>query len=82
MSIMLNDKRTDATRPQFHDRRDAISRSRDRTLDRRHVTQIASEDEEMTFLAKYVFTLAFLGITPLLLFIIIHYFQLWFWCPI
>lgn len=108
MSVMLDNKRTDATRPQFHDRRDSISRSRDwdwapdrrhatrpqlhdrrdaisrshdRNPDRRHVTQIAAEEEEMALVARYVFALAFLGITPLIVFLISHYFQLWFWSP-
>lgn len=75
MSATLNAKRTNITRPQFRYRREATDRPRARIPDRRHVTQTAAEEKEMAFVARWVFTLAFLGITPLILFLVIDYFQ-------
>jgi hypothetical protein len=34
---------------------------------------MATEDEETALVARYVFTLAFLGITPLIVFLVIYY---------
>lgn len=82
MSAILNDERTDAKRTQVHDRPDAIGRSHDPAPDRRHVTQMVTAEEEMAFVAKSVFALAIVGITPLVLFLVIHYFQLWFSWPV
>ncbi len=81
MSVEMSDKRTNATRPWFHDRRDALDRAHDLASDRRHVTEMEREEEELAFVEKCVLTLAFLGITPLVLFLIICYLQIWFWSP-
>lgn len=75
MSVTLNDVRTNATRPQFRNRRAAISRWRHRTPDRRHATQTAMAEE--AFVANCVIALALLGVTPLMLYLAIHYLPLW-----
>ena len=77
MSDKLNDKQTNATRPRYCYRRDAFDRSRDWTPKRRP-TETMTAEEEMAFVAKGVLALLFLAVIPLMLFLIIHYFQLGF----
>jgi len=73
---MLSDNRTHTKRTQFHYRRDAISRSYDRNKERRHAMQMVKDEE--AFVARCALTLALLGVTPLMLFLVVHYVQRWF----
>jgi hypothetical protein len=74
MTTILNRMHTKTTRPRFRCRRSNTDRSRDPISDRRHVTQIAADEEEAAMVAKYAFAIALLGITPLFAFLIIYYF--------
>lgn len=73
MTAILNKKLKKTTLPRVCYRHTGTDRSYDRILDRRHVAQIAAEEEEAATVAKYTLALP-LGITPLIVFLFMHYF--------
>lgn len=74
MTAILNKKLKKTTLPRVCYRHTGTDRSYDRILDRRHVAQIAAEEEEAATVAKYTLALPLLGITPLIVFLFMHYF--------
>lgn len=75
MTTILNRRYSKTTQPRVRYRHTETDRSQNPIPDRRHVTQIAVEEKEAAMVAKYVFALALLGITPLVVFLFIHYFN-------
>jgi len=48
-------------------------------MDRRRALQMVEQEE--AFVARCALALALVGVTPLMLFLVIHYVQRWFWSP-
>lgn len=74
MTTISNKRYSKPAQPYARDLHTEADRSHDPIPGRHHVTEIVIDEVEDAMVSKYAFALALFGMTPLIVFLVVHYF--------